>query len=194
VRIEVVDLERLKGITINRRDALRWMGLGVAEVVVASCTGRGKPKEAATPTATATPTPEPTATKTPTPTATPEALAVPEVLPAWPKTAEEVAALFGGSPERWEVNPDGGWHLREEGWTTLIDPHGYLMEGYYDTKPGKNPLCIASAGVEVEIQGGTVWPERGTEETAKELQTKMAIPIWDDGKQHPCQVILPKEN
>lgn len=143
---------------------------------------------------TATATPEATATKTPTPTATPEALAVPEVLPAWPKSAEKAAALFGSSPDRWEVNPNGGWHLREEGWRILINPKGYLMEGYYDTKPGKDPLCFASAGVALKIQGGTIWPERGTEESAKNLQKKMAIAVWEDKTQHPCQVILPKEN
>lgn len=183
-------MERLN--ELNRRDFLKLLVLGL---LTAGCT-RVKPMPEAT--ATATPTPEPTATKTPTPeptaTASPEALAVPEVLPAWPKTAEEVAALFGGSPERWEKNPDGGWHLKEEGFRTLIDPNGYLAEGYYDTKPGKNPLCFSSAGIPFEIQGGTIWTERGTEEAAVELQQKMAIPIWDDGKQHPCQVILPKEN
>jgi hypothetical protein len=146
-------------------------------------------------TATPTQTPEPTKTSTPTATsevtAVAEATPVPEVLPTWPETAEAAAALFGGSPDRWEKNPDGGWHLREEGWRTLIDPKGYLMEGYYDTKPGKNPSCFTSVGVGVEMQGGTIWPVRGTEKEAKKLQRKMAIPVWDDGKQYPCQVILP---
>lgn len=133
-------------------------------------------------------------TKIPVPTANPETLAVPEVLPEWPKTPEKAAALFGGKPQRWEKNPDGGWHLKEEGSRIKIDPRGYLAEGYYDTKPGKNPLCIASAGVEVEIQGGTIWSERGTEEATKKLQQKMAIPIWDDGQQHPCKLLLPEKN
>lgn len=142
----------------------------------------------------------PRPTRAPRPTCLPEATAVPlvqerpnvpEPLSPWPETPQEAAALFGGSPDRWEKNPAGGWHFEEAPYCTSIDPQGYLMEGYWDTEPGRDPFCVASAGVKVEIQGGTIWPVPGTKETAEELQAKMAIPVWSDGKQHPCQVILP---
>lgn len=113
------------------------------------------------------------------------------VLPAFPKTAQEAASLFGGAVSRWEKSAEGGWHLREEGFRINVDPKGYLMEAYYDTKPGKDPQCFASAGVALEAQGVTVWPVVGTEEAAKDWQKMMAIPVWSDKQQHPCQVVLP---
>lgn len=113
------------------------------------------------------------------------------VLPSFPKTSQEAASLFGGTANRWAKSADGGWHLREEGSRIKIDPRGYLTEGYYDTKPGRDAQCLASAGVAIEVQGATVWPAAGSKVEAENLQKKMAIPVWTDGKQHPCQVVLP---
>lgn len=73
-------MERLR--RINRRNFLRWAGLGLAGLITAGCQ-RPKPQEAAIP--TKTPTPEPTATRTPKPTPTrtpkPEATATPTPTP-----------------------------------------------------------------------------------------------------------------
>jgi len=110
----------------------------------------------------------------------------------WPTNAAEAAAAFGGDASRWEATADpGGWHLREEAFSVVINPRGFLAEGYFDTKPGKNPQCFAFI-VPMGVQGATVWSEAGTRENAEKLQGKMAIPKWDDGQSsHPCQVMAP---
>lgn len=108
---------------------------------------------------------------------------------AFPKSAAEAAAIFGGDASRWEPTADCcGWHLREEAFTTLIQPKGFLGEGYNDTKPGKNPDCYTFVAP-TSVQGATIWQEAGTYPNAVALQKKMAIPVWDDGKQHACQVL-----
>lgn len=107
----------------------------------------------------------------------------------FPTTPAEAAATFGGDVSRWEPTADpGGWHLREEPFSTVINPHGFLGEGYFDTKPGKNPQCFAFT-IPMGVQGATVWSEAGTRANAEKLQTKMAIPVWDDKSQKPCQVM-----
>ncbi len=109
----------------------------------------------------------------------------------FPKSPAEAAALFGGEASRWEPTADpGGWHLREEPYTTLITPNGFLGEGYNDTKPGKNPDCYAFT-VPISVQGTTIWNEAGTKANAEALQAKMAVPMWDDGSSHPCRVLAP---
>lgn len=112
-------------------------------------------------------------------------------LGAFPKTAQEASAAFGGDASRWEATAEGGWHMREEPFSVVINPRGFLAEGYFDTKPGKNPQCFAFV-VPMGVQGATVWPEAGTRANAEKLQGKMAIPKWDDGQSsHPCQVMAP---
>lgn len=130
-------------------------------------------------------------------------------VPSFPKTRAEAAATFGvdGStrdPKRWEQTAEGeGWHLSEaqevDGTKDAlnINPRGYLTEGYYDTKPGRNPFAWASIDVDGNIpaQGGTVWNEKGGREKAVNLQSKMAIPVWQDdagvATQKPAVIIAP---
>lgn len=83
---------------------------------------------------------------------------------AWPETPVRAAATFGGIPERWEPTADpGGWHLREEAERTIINPSGYPLEGYYDTKPGRDPRQFVST-VAIEVQGCTVWRDATPEQ------------------------------
>lgn len=147
-----------------------WSQLGLAQQQPATAT----PSLTSTPVTASTPTPVTQASGT----------------AKFPTTPAEAAALFGGDVSRWEKNPDGGWHLREEATTTLVTPNGFLGEGYNDTKPGKNPDCYAFT-VPIAVQGATLWPEPGTRDNAVKLQAKMAIPVWDDGKQHACRVLAP---
>lgn len=76
----------------------------------------------------------------------------------WPTTPAEAAARFapGTSPTRWEVSPEGGWHMREEPFRAIVNPSGFILEGYYDTKPGKDPRQFVSV-LPIEAQGVTVW-------------------------------------
>lgn len=119
----------------------------------------------------------------------------------WPTNPAEAATAFcvvvSSNPDnkcdasRWEINPDGGWHLREEAYQVQINPKGKLAEGYFDTKPGKNASCFlfnASAGV----QGTTIWNEEGNRKTADNLIKTVAVPKWDDQKDHPCQIMIPQ--
>lgn len=83
---------------------------------------------------------------------------------AWPETQVQAATIFGGIPERWEPTADpGGWHLREEAERTIINPSGYPLEGYYDTKPGRDPRQFVST-VAIEVQGCTVWRDATPEQ------------------------------
>ena len=137
----------------------------------------------------------PSSTTTPASTPTPSAVTTKTAGTSsakWPTNAAEAAAAFGGDVSRWEATADpGGWHLREEAFSVVINPRGFLAEGYFDTKPGKNPQCFAFI-VPMGVQGATVWSEAGTRENAEKLQDKIAIPKWDDGQSsHPCQVMAP---
>ena len=105
---------------------------------------------------TSAPTRTPTRTSVPTcaPTATP---VPPTATSVWPTTANEAAKLFGASEDRWESIFQGdGWHLRESPNATKISPHGYAMEGYRDTEPGKDPIMFVSVET-TEAQGCTIW-------------------------------------
>lgn len=109
----------------------------------------------------------------------------------WPTSPAEAAATFAPEtdPTRWEEAAEGGWHLKEEPFSVLLNPRGFLAEGYFDTKPGRNPQCFAFT-VPMGVQGATVWPETGTLASATALQAKMAVPKWDDGSSnHPCEVM-----
>lgn len=129
-------------------------------------------------------------------------------LPAFPKTKAEAASTFGIDPEtrsseRWEKNPDGGWHYGEGqerfGQTKnakKLNAQGFLVEFYYDIQPGKNPYCAALEGLNADFpaQGATFWDETGADR-AKKLQAEMAVPKWKvDGqiKDMPCEIISPK--
>ena len=176
---------------ISRRELLKMMGFGAAGIALGGCTTKREGDPAAiTEQPTVKPTIEtPTATEQPTVAQTETAK---ETTGNWPKTSEETAKMFGGEPSDWEMSPDGGWHFIERGECETINPNNYLMEGYYDTAPGKNPFCFVTWGP-ATIQGGTIWPVAGSKETAEDLIEKMAIPKWDDGSQHPCQIIEPVE-
>lgn len=130
-------------------------------------------------------------------------------VPSFPKTATEAAATFGvdGStkdPKRWELTPEGGWHLSEAqiGDDTKdalnVNPKGYLMEGYYDTKPGRNPYALVAVGINsnIPIQGATFWNEQRVNQADK-LQNEMAIPKWRDENGnvtiHPVTKIVPNQ-
>lgn len=83
---------------------------------------------------------------------------------AWPETSAQAAATFGGIRERWEPTADpGGWHLREKPDRTVINPSGYPLEGYYDTKPGRDPRQFVST-VAIEAQGCTIWRDATPEQ------------------------------
>lgn len=146
--------------------------------------GTAVPTAVHTAVATIPPTSAPSAT---TPTGSTKLTADPK---DFPKTASDAAKMFGGDAARWEPTADpGGWHLREEPFTTHIDPHGFLSEGYNDTKPGKNADCYVFADP-INVQGATIWAEPGNKDNATKLQAKMAIPVWDDGQQHACRVLV----
>jgi hypothetical protein len=89
----------------------------------------------------------------------------------WPETPEEAATLFGADASRWEVTPDGGWHLMEAHDRIVVNPAGFTGEGYYDTNPGKDPRQMVFV-VAMEVQGCTIWPL--TPDNAQELFDAMA--------------------
>lgn len=112
----------------------------------------------------------------------------------FPTTREEAASAFGKDefskdPNRWELSADGGWHFKEGPVASSVDPKGFVLEGYRDTKPGKNADAFVSNGIEVSMQGGTIWPERGEEEARKLLAKKSPPDRWDDGTVHPPRPI-----
>lgn len=128
--------------------------------------------------------------------------------PSFPRTAAEAAATFGvdGStrnPKRWEKTPEGGWHLSEAqiGDDTKdalnVNPKGFLMEGYFDTLPGRNPFAWAIIDIDGNIpaQGGTFWNETRGRAKAEKLQREMHTPKWKDAQgkvtDHPAVVISP---
>lgn len=129
-------------------------------------------------------------------------------VPSFPKTAAEAAATFGvdGStknPSRWEKTAEGdGWHLSEAqiGDDTKdalnVNPRGYLMEGYYDTRPGHNPFALVAVGIDSNIptQGATFWNVQQIDQADK-LAGEMAIPKWKDDSgnvtNHPVTKIVP---
>lgn len=131
-------------------------------------------------------------------------------VPSFPKTAAEAAATFGvdGStrnPSRWEKTPEGdGWHLSEAqiGDDTKdalnVNPKGYLVEFYYDTKPGRNSFAGVAVGIDskIPVQGGTFWNVQQKDQAAK-LQREMAIPMWKDDNgnvtAHPATIIVPNQ-
>ncbi len=130
-------------------------------------------------------------------------------VPSWPKTVAEAATTFGvdGStrdPKRWELTPDGGWHLSEAqiGDDTKdalnVNPGGWLVEVYYDTKPGRNPYACVAVGIDSNIpaQGATFWKEQRIDQAGK-LQKEMATPKWKDENgnpfDHPVVIIVPNQ-
>jgi len=132
----------------------------VTTILVSGCTGSlvrpaatSEPESVSTEIAPATQTP-PVSTEVP-PTATP--LVVSPEQASWPTNPEEAARLFGADASRWEITPDGGWHLLESHERTLVNPAGFVLEGYYDQNPGKDPRQFVSV-VAIELQGCTVWP------------------------------------
>jgi len=201
---------------ISRRKFLKIVGIATAGIILNACkkkkeelptalttateklqpTAAEQPTVAKQPTATATETSsateQPTVAQTETAKETELKKAVEETIKNWPKTSEEATKMFGGKSSDWEISPDGGWHFIERSEREIIDPNNCLMEGYCDTAPGKNPFCFVTWG-SAAIQGGTIWPKAGNIEAAKDLVKKMAIPKWDDGSQHPCQIIEPTE-
>lgn len=90
----------------------------------------------------------------------------------WPSSPADAAARFApGSDGRWEKTAEGrGWHLREEGFRTLVTPVNAVLEGYYDTNPGRDPRQFVSLEP-IEVQGATVWPL--TDTTAQKLFCQM---------------------
>ncbi len=132
-------------------------------------------------------------------------------IPSFPKTVAEAAATFGvdGStrnPKRWEKTAEGdGWHLSEAqiGDDTKdalnANPKGWLMEGYYDTKPGRNPFALVAVGIDsnIPVQGATFWNVTKIDQADK-LQAEMAIPKWKDENGnvtvHPVTKIVPNQD
>lgn len=141
--------------------------------------------------ATATPNVAPTAPSNPTvaPTQSGSGTGSGAFDPAkFPKSPAEASALFGGTPDRWELNPNGGWHLREEARATPINPNGFLGEGYFDTKPGTDAECFVFAG-RTNVQGATIWNVNPTNEEKNILVAKQDPAKWDDGVLHECYVL-----
>lgn len=115
------------------------------------------------------------------------------VLPNWPNTPGEAATTFGvddrsRDPNRWRRNPDGGWNFSSGDLASAVNPRGYVAEGYRDTSPGTNADCFVSAGVEVGMQGGTVWSVTGETE-ARSLLQRVPAARWTDGSLHPCRAV-----
>lgn len=119
----------------------------------------------------------------PTYSSTPNALAtqvpppgsgsVPSGLPAFPTTADNAAALFGGDASNWEHLDGNGWHAKV-GSRREITPHGYLMEGYYNTPDGTT-IC-GTSGDQQQLQGATIWDETATASNEASLAKKMSQP------------------
>lgn len=110
------------------------------------------------------------------------------LLARWPTTAAQAARMFGGSADRWELNGLGGWHLQEADTATLVNPQGFLAEGYYDEVTGDNALCAAFV-TPFPVQGATIWPVPGTTETATNLAAKMDPARLNDGTIRECRVM-----
>lgn len=140
---------------------------------------------------TQAPTPTDTATSTTTPTATEhretETSQSPEVTTAWPTTPQEAAETFGTDeqsqdPARWEKNEYGGWHYLQTGEKTVINPKGWIFEGFYIQVDGTSN-CYSSDGIREFSNGGTIWHIRGKEE-AKKLLSDL------EAKGYSCRLIL----
>lgn len=84
----------------------------------------------------------------------------------YPKTADKAASLFGGKSENWELNTDGGWHLKPQanGVEIFVSPSGRIMEGY-----NTEGVFVAGGKNNIKVLGGTVWNESG-QEALKKLQ------------------------
>ena len=122
---------------------------------------------------------------TPTPSEATGSTPTPETV-NWPGTPQEAANLFGvdedgKNPDRWEINSAKGWHFIEGKKRSVINPHGLIFEGYFDTKEGSQQ--IVSNGVPVPVQGATIWPVSG-EQQANNLLHKIPPAVWYDGTTH----------
>lgn len=154
--------------------------------VVAAATATEAPTAEPRPTvtidvSTAVPAAEPTAKPTAVPTTAEVAAVQATEVPAvaidvgpisldssnWPTTTQGAADMFGGKPGYFEVitdtiNPSNirtRWHLIEQDNAISVTvPANTSFEGYFDTKPGRDPIAfVATNGVEVKAQGGTFW-------------------------------------
>jgi len=134
----------------------RWFLLGILVIGIGIglwSGGRATAPTAVTPTPTQTPEVAPPVAKAPV--ETPQQA-------TWPTTPADAANLFGGTADRWELTPDGGWHLTEDHSRTVVNPAGFVGEGYYDTNPGRDPRQMVFT-VGVEVQGCTIWPLSASE-------------------------------
>lgn len=110
---------------------------------------------------------------------------------SWPATAEQAAAIFGGTAERWFATAEGGgWQMREQTYTVQFNAKGCLAQGYRDTSPGKNPYTFVFNDFQ-GVQGATVWPLVGTKSNAEWLRPKMVQPVWEDGSRPAIEILIP---
>lgn len=91
-------------------------------------------------------------------------------IPEFPKNTPEASAIFGGRPEDWQQNTDGGWLLialpdDQEVW---INPNKRIMEGY-----NKDGIFVSAGNISSNVRGATIWDVRGNEETVTELYNKV---------------------
>lgn len=118
----------------------------------------------------------PTYSSTPNALATevppPGSVSVPSGLPAFPTTADGAAALFGNDASSWEHVDGNGWHMKE-GSRRSVNPHGYLMEGYFD---GDNGTVCGTSGEEQQLQGATIWDVAASASNEASFAKKMSQP------------------
>lgn len=112
-------------------------------------------------------------------------------LTEWPRTAEQAAATFGGTADRFfQTAEGGGWQMRERTSTVSFDAKGCLAQGYRDTSPGKNPYTFVFND-EQKVQGATVWPIVGSRANAEWLRPRMVQPVWEDGSRPEIEILIP---
>lgn len=76
----------------------------------------------------------------------------------WPDGCGNAGQVFGVPDSFWEPTAQGvGCHMRERPDAVVVDPKGHIMEGYRDTRPGRDPVQFVSNGDQVRAQGVTVW-------------------------------------
>lgn len=98
------------------------------------------------------------------------------------ESAQQAADMFGGKPNRWEINEFGGAHYlgRTDGKTTRLRTNGAVVEGWIAIRRNgehqaqtlvANPLAVKI----LDIQQGTWWKARKGEENELTRQVRRAV-------------------
>lgn len=126
--------------------------------------------------------PSPIVTESTMPSLSPEAVHVEALAIASP---EDAALRFGGTPEDWDINPDGGAHFKDHAKAVGLYTNGAVVEGWIKSKMvgARDALTfVADPTVPVvELNGGTFWdfgPENsraGFAQVLGQVQVKEAV-------------------